>query len=329
MALEQIQLQDICKTFLVNSRKKGRFGLFSQALSREREQIHALKNVSFSISEGELVGYIGPNGAGKSTTVKIMGGILTPTKGTCQILGHIPWKDRISYVSKIGVVFGQRSQLFWDVPVYDSFLLLKDIYRIPRESFQKRNEELSAILDLGALVNTPVRQLSLGQRMRCEVAAALLHSPKILFLDEPTIGLDALSKLSLRAFLKKENKEHGVTMILTTHDMDDIEALSSRVLVIGHGELLFDGNLTHLKARYSPLRIIRATLDGPSPMLSLPQAEKVEIRGNTWKVFFDPQKISAPKMVAQLAENLPLQDMVMEEEKIEEVIAHMYKEMRL
>ena len=197
------------------------------------------------------MGYIGPNGAGKSTTVKVMSGILTPDGGTCEICGRVPWRDRVKHVSDIGVVFGQRSQLWWDVPVSDSFSLLRDIYDIPEQQYQERLNELADALGVGGLLKTPARQLSLGQRMRCELTAALLHSPKILFLDEPTIGLDAVSKLALRAFLKEENRRSGVTILLTTHDMDDIEALCSRVMVIGRGRLLYDGRLDGLRARYS------------------------------------------------------------------------------
>ena len=209
-----------------------------------------MKELSFTITKGELVGYIGPNGAGKSTTVKIMSGILTPDTGTCIIDGRVPWRDRIEHVSRIGVVFGQRSQLWWDVPIKDSFALLKDIYNIPDYNYTKRLSELLERLQIEDLLMTPARQLSLGQRMRCEIAAALLHSPQILFLDEPTIGLDAVSKLELRAFLKEENERSGVTILMTTHDMDDIEAVCNRVMVIGHGMLLYDGTLSELRERY-------------------------------------------------------------------------------
>jgi len=241
--MPQIELADITKTFRVYERAKG--------LRRIVKEVRALDCVSFAIDEGELVGYIGPNGAGKSTTVKVMSGILTPDAGRCVIMGRTPWKQRVAHVSQIGVVFGQRSQLWWDVPVKDSFGLLKDIYDIPKQTYRARLDRLVETMGAGDLLNTPVRQLSLGQRMRCEVIAALLHSPKILFLDEPTIGLDAVSKLALREFLLSENKQHGVTMILTTHDMDDIEALCERVMVIGHGKLLHDGNMQSLKERYA------------------------------------------------------------------------------
>lgn len=248
--MAQIVLEDIRKHFRVYERPEGKWGLLKGAFTRAVRRVQALDGISMQIEQGELVGYIGPNGAGKSTSVKIMSGILVPDSGVCQICGLIPWKQRAQYVGNIGVVFGQRSQLWWDVPVKDSFDLLSDMYDLSAGDYKARLMELTEALDIAALLKTPVRQLSLGQRMRCELVAALLHRPKILFLDEPTIGLDAVSKLALRAFLKEENRRNGATMLLTTHDMDDIEAMCSRVLVIGHGKLLYDGRLDGLKARY-------------------------------------------------------------------------------
>ncbi|MDR1669945.1 MAG: ATP-binding cassette domain-containing protein [Oscillospiraceae bacterium] len=249
--MPQIELSGIRKAFKVYERPAGRWGLLKGAFKREVRSVTALDGVSFSVGEGELVGLIGPNGAGKSTTVKVMSGILTPDAGSCVINGRVPWKARVAHVSEIGVVFGQRSQLWWDVPVSDSFSLLRDIYGIPRERYESRLGGLCGALEVDSLLKTPARQLSLGQRMRCELVAALLHSPKLLFLDEPTIGLDAVSKLALRAFLKDENARSGVTALLTTHDMDDIEALCSRVMVIGRGKLLYDGGLPGLRERYA------------------------------------------------------------------------------
>ncbi|MCL2107073.1 MAG: ATP-binding cassette domain-containing protein [Oscillospiraceae bacterium] len=245
-----IRLQNINKTFRIARRQSG-FGHAVKALfSREHELVHALKDVNFEIQDGEMVGYIGPNGAGKSTTIKIMCGVLTPDSGLCEIDGRVPWKERVAHVRDIGVVFGQRSQLWWDVPVIDSFELIRDIYKVEARLYRRNLDEMTALLDLSEILKTPARSLSLGQRMRCEIAASLLHSPKILFLDEPTIGLDAVSKIAVRQFIKRRNAEHGTTVILTTHDMQDIEALTERILLIGKGRILLDGSLDELKKRF-------------------------------------------------------------------------------
>ena len=242
-----IQVSHLRKTFRVARRGAG----FSQAVKalfhREYEEIRALDDVSFTIGDGEMVGYIGPNGAGKSSTIKVLSGILTPDSGSCLIDGRTPWKERTAHVRDIGVVFGQRTQLWWDVPVADSFDLLKEIYGIDEGTYRNNVGELTELLDLEQLLRTPARQLSLGQRMRCEIAASLLHSPRILFLDEPTIGLDAVSKLAVREFILRLNRERGTTVLLTTHDMQDIEALASRVLLIGRGKILLDGTVEDIR----------------------------------------------------------------------------------
>jgi len=249
--MSYIFVDHLCKSFVV--RKKREKG----ALLREKETVHALKDVSFEIEKGELVGYIGPNGAGKSTTVKILSGILVPESGTVTVGGRVPWENRKEHVSHIGVVFGQRTQLWWDVPLLDSYSLLKDIYRVPEADYQKRLKELTEALQLGNLLRTPLRLLSLGQRMRAELCGSLLHSPELLFLDEPTIGLDAVSKLALRDFLHWENKERGTTILLTTHDMEDIVALCSRVMVLGHGSKLYDGGLQELLSQYDTTKTVQ------------------------------------------------------------------------
>lgn len=242
-----ITMEHVCKSYKIAKRNAG-FGEACKALfHRKYEVIHALHDVTFTIGSGEMVGYIGPNGAGKSSTIKILSGILTPDDGTVLVDGRIPYKNRIEHVRKIGVVFGQRSQLWWDVPVIDSFELLKDIYSISDFQYKQSLEELTELLNLSELLRSPARQLSLGQRMRCEIAASLLHRPGILFLDEPTIGLDAVSKLAVRDFILQQNKTHGTTVILTTHDMQDIEALTSRIILIGKGQILMDGTLDDIK----------------------------------------------------------------------------------
>ena len=245
-----ITLEHVRKTYKVSKRDAGFSSAFKALFHKEYEYIHALNDVSFTILDGEMVGYIGPNGAGKSSTIKILSGILTPEEGICLVDGLIPWKNRIEYVRNIGVDFGQRSQLWWDVPVLDSFELLREIYRIPESTYRRNLEQLTNMLDLSQLLKTPVRQLSLGQRMRCEIAASLLHDPRILFLDEPTIGLDAVSKLAVRDFIRKLNQDKNTTVILTTHDMQDIEALTDRIILIGKGKILLDGTIDDIRKDY-------------------------------------------------------------------------------
>lgn len=242
-----ITMEHVCKSYRIAKRNAGFREACKALFHREYEVIHALNDVSFTIGDGEMVGYIGPNGAGKSSTIKILSGILTPDSGTVLVDGRVPCKDRIRHVREIGVVFGQRSQLWWDVPVIDSFELLKDIYSIPDHQYRQSLEELTELLNLAELLRSPARQLSLGQRMRCEIAASLLHQPRILFLDEPTIGLDAVSKLAVRDFILRQNQTHGTTVILTTHDMQDIESLTRRILLIGRGQILMDGTLDDIR----------------------------------------------------------------------------------
>ena len=259
-----ITMEHVCKSYKIAKRNAG-FGEALKALfHREYEVIRALDNVTFTIGDGEMVGYIGPNGAGKSSTIKILSGILTPDHGTVLVDGRVPYKDRIRHVQEIGVVFGQRSQLWWDVPVIDSFELLKDIYSITEPLYRQSLEELTELLNLTELLRSPARQLSLGQRMRCEIAASLLHRPRILFLDEPTIGLDAVSKLAVRDFILKQNQTHGTTVILTTHDMQDIEALTKRIILIGRGRVLMDGTL-------EDMRVLAAVHDNDNAAAAQPE----------------------------------------------------------
>ncbi|MBE6024674.1 MAG: ATP-binding cassette domain-containing protein [Cellulosilyticum sp.] len=255
-----IRVEHVCKTYKVSKRDAGFMSACKALFHKEYEEVKALEDVSFTIDEGEMVGYIGPNGAGKSSTIKILSGILVPESGKCEINGCVPWKQRMKHVKNIGVVFGQRSQLWWDVPVIDSFELLRDIYSISEADYRNQLEELTTLLNLSEILKTPTRQLSLGQRMRCEIAASLLHQPKILFLDEPTIGLDAVSKLAVRNFIKQMNKVHKTTVILTTHDMQDIEALTNRIILIGKGKILMDGTIEDIKGTHENMDEAVATL---------------------------------------------------------------------
>ena len=245
--MSQVEVRQLVKEYKrrKNSQKLGQ--ALRSMFAPDYEALRAVDGVDFSIEEGEAVGYVGPNGSGKSTTIKMLCGILKPTQGSVKINGLDPFKDRVRNSKGIGAVFGNRSLLWWDVPVMDSFELLKEIYRISEQTYRRNLEQLSEMLGLNDLLKTPTRQLSLGQRMRCEIAASLLHRPRILFLDEPTIGLDAVSKLAVRDFILRQNKTAGTTVILTTHDMQDIEALASRIILIGKGRILMDGTLQDIK----------------------------------------------------------------------------------
>ena len=324
-----IVAEDLSKSFKVSKRNPGMGNAFKNLFHREYETINALDNVSFEIEEGELVGYIGPNGAGKSTTVKILSGILTPDSGNCQVLGKVPWKERVDYVGNIGVVFGQRTQLWWDLPVIDSFELLRDIYKVPDSEYERTKNELIERLDLSDFINTPVRQLSLGQKMRCELAASLLHSPAILFLDEPTIGLDAVSKLAVREFIKELNHKKKTTVILTTHDMDDIETLCSRVIVIGKGQILSDGSLNELRKRVSKERRLIIELENSGFNLSIKGAYLVKWEGNRAFINFDPEIISPAKLIATISNTYEIKDVFIENPPIEETIANLYEELKI
>ncbi|MBP5185017.1 MAG: ATP-binding cassette domain-containing protein [Lachnospiraceae bacterium] len=321
--MSYIEVNDLKKTFTVRKKRtKGQ-------LFREKQKIEALKGVSFSVEKGELVGYIGPNGAGKSTTVKILSGILTPDGGEALVDGRVPWLERREYVKHVGVVFGQRSQLWWDVPIIDSFSLLKDIYRLSKPDYEDRLKELTQALQLEELMRTPLRLLSLGQRMRAELCGSLLHRPKLLFLDEPTIGLDAVSKLALRDFLKWENKEHGTTIMLTTHDMEDIAALCSRVMVLGHGQKLFDGKLPDLLERFDTVRTVSVKYDKEGIMPELPQGLDVSGDENGLRITYSPADFPTARLLTALQAAGNISEMTLQPENIDTLIAAMYKEMDL
>lgn len=319
-----IEASHLSKGFVVNRRKSGLKQAAKSLFQRERTFIQALDDVSFTIPDGQVVGYIGPNGAGKSTTVKILSGILTPDSGSCLINGRTPWKQRREHVAEIGVVFGQRSQLWWDVPVGDSFDLLRDIYRVPESRYRKNAAELTQRLQLEALLRTPARQLSLGQRMRCEIAASLLHDPKVLFLDEPTIGLDAVSKLAVRDFIRDINRERGVTVILTTHDMQDIEALAQRILLIGKGRLLLDGTLEQLRQQYGR-GSVTVSYSGGEPD-SLSRLDITEQEPGRLTVATDGTREDTARVIAQLTGALTITDISVKGPDPEELVVALYRE---
>lgn len=323
-----IELNDIHKTFRVAKRNAGMKEAVRALFHKEYTLVHALDGISFRIPDGEMVGYIGPNGAGKSSTIKVMSGILNPDSGECRIDGLIPWKSRREHVRNIGVVFGQRSQLWWDVPVLDSFELIRDIYKVDELTYKRNLDELTELLSLFEIVRTPARQLSLGQRMRCEIAASLLHSPRILFLDEPTIGLDAVSKIAVRDFIKRLNREKKTTVILTTHDMQDIEALTERILLIGKGRILLDGSLAELKSRNSASKTI--TLEYAQgkfePEHGLVCMEQLEGRA----VFaIDTSVLPVSRAIAHLTAHADVTDFSVAGTTAEEMVVSLYEEFQI
>ena len=319
-----IEVKNISKTF----KDPIKQGILKDFFNRKYRYIKAIDNISFSIKKGEIVGYIGPNGAGKSTTIKILSGILHPDYGKVVIDKKVPYEERIKYVKEIGVVFGQRSQLWWDVPAIDSFNLLKEIYKLDDNVFKETLNELIEILSLKDIINIPVRQLSLGSRMKLEIAASLIHKPKILFLDEPTIGLDAISKKDVREFIKKINKKNNITIILTTHDMNDIEALAKRIILIGKGKKLYDGTLNKLKKDYGYIRTI-----------SVKTKDKINIKKNyivsqkknddTIEFKIDTRKIELNKFINNLTNNISIIDLEIDDNNMDDIVVKLYEDFNI
>jgi ABC-2 type transport system ATP-binding protein len=322
-----IRVEGLRKTYRVAERAPGVLGALGSMVRPRYREVVALSGVSFALQHGELLGFIGPNGAGKSTTIKILSGILRPDSGVCEVDGLTPWRSRIAHVARIGVVFGQRTQLFWDLPVRDGFALLRSIYRIPAEHYRRTEAELVELLRIEPLLAQPVRSLSLGQRMRCELAAALLHAPSLLFLDEPTIGLDAPSKLAVREFIARLNRERGVTVLLTTHDMHDIEALAKRVIVIGHGTLLADSSFERLRANVLQERLLVVDFAESIPQLALAGVQERAREGQRLTLAFDPARITAPALIAHIASAHAVEDVHVEQPRIEQVIARFYDQL--
>lgn len=324
-----INVKNLCKSYKVTKRNSGFGSAMKSFFKREYDTINAVTDVSFTVKKGEIVGYIGPNGAGKSTTIKMLSGILRPDSGEIVINGMNPADDRIRYVKEIGVVFGQKSQLWWDIPAADSFDLLKEIYKVPDFEYVKTRDELVELLELEDIIKMPVRQLSLGQRMKCELVASLLHNPKILFLDEPTIGLDAVSKVVVRNFIRKINKEKKVTVILTTHDMADIESLADRVIVIGNGKKLYDGNIIDIKKRYSNEKIVEIIYD---KLREIPNIKNVEIlsnENNVIKIKIDSRKISVSEIAKKYAGVCEIKDINVINKNIDDIIYKLYEEFKI
>jgi ABC-2 type transport system ATP-binding protein len=316
--MAQIELENVEKQFVVR-RKRGR-------VRRERTVVRAVDGISFQIEAGSLVGYIGPNGAGKSTTVKMLTGILVPSSGRISVAGFEPSRQRIQLARRIGAMFGQRVQLWWDLPLIDSFELLRHIYRVPEERYRQNLRRFRELLALDDFMHTPVRQLSLGQRVRGELTASMLHDPEILFLDEPTIGLDVVAKERVREFLLEVNADRGVTVLLTTHDLDDIERLCSRLLVIDHGRLIYDGHVDTLKQRYGGERTLVVDLEEPRDALRVDGARVVRVEGARQWLAFRRDETSAARLTAAVTAQAPVRDLELHEPDIEDVVRRIYGE---
>jgi viologen exporter family transport system ATP-binding protein len=329
--LSLIEVQNLRKEFRVFQHREGVWGAFRDLFGREYRTLAALDGVSLSIEEGEFVGYIGPNGAGKSTTIKMLTGILMPTSGYIQAAGMRPYHDRSRYTRAIGVVFGQRSQLWWDIAVIESFRLLKRIYDIPNRDYEQRLGVFREMLGLDEFLHSPVRKLSLGQRMRCDIAAALLHNPRIVFLDEPTIGLDVVAKAHIRAFLKEINRTRRTTILLTTHDLSDIEELCRRVVIIDHGRILIDGDLDDLRQRLGRHNQISVHLQEPADtprlaaVFSGRQGIAVErINELSVRIRCDRDVVSSADLIRRIVDEVPIRDIYIEAEPIEEIVKNIY-----
>jgi ABC-2 type transport system ATP-binding protein len=325
LIVSAVELTDIRKSFTVYRPKAGAKGPLRRML-RERTEVRAVDGVSFEVRAGEMVGYVGPNGAGKSTTVKMLTGILVPTSGRARVLGLEPIRQRVELARRIGVVFGQRTQLWWDLPLQDSFELLRHIYRIDRERFRRNLDTFTDVLSLGPFLATPVRQLSLGQRMRGDLAAALLHDPEILLLDEPTIGLDVVAKERIREFLAGVNRARGTTVLLTTHDMDDIERLCRRMLIIDHGRVIYDGGLEAFRQRFGGESVLVVDLAEPGPPIEVEGARVERVEGPRQWLRFSRERTSAAALIGAVAERVKLQDLAISDPAIEDVVRRVYEQ---
>ena len=320
-----ITVEHLSKHFKVHKRRTGFWGNLSSTVSRKYDIVKAVDDVNFTLERGELVGYIGANGAGKSTTIKMLTGILVPTSGHIDVMGLTPYRQRKENTRRIGVVFGQRTQLWWDLPVIDSFELLKHIYEIPQNLYKQNLEFFSEMLQLQPFLSTPVRRLSLGQRMRCDLTAALLHNPEILYLDEPTIGLDVVAKEQVRQFLRQVNAERQVTVILTTHDLNDVEKVCQRLIIIDSGKIIYDGGIDALKEHYGKTRMLIVDLAQAYSDIQLEGVDLTRREGNRIWLAFDRDTISASEVIAQLTARYEIQDLTISEPEIEEIVRRIYE----
>ena len=320
-----IQVEHLTKEYKRLVRREGFLGSLRTLFSAEYQAIRAVDDISFRIDEGELVGYIGPNGAGKSTSIKMLCGILVPTSGRVTVNGLVPHKQRKNNARQIGAVFGQKTQLWWDVPVIESLRLLRDIYNVPEAQFRRNLSLFDDLLDLHEFQNTPVRQLSLGQRMRADMAAALLHNPRLLFLDEPMIGVDVVAKERLRTFIKEINREQKVTVLFTTHDMVDIEKLCSRIMIIDHGRVVYDGSLEQIRAQYGAQRTLVVEFEEETPDFAAPNAALVKSEGRKKWFAFNRFETSPSILIPYISARYPILDLAVEEPEIEEIVRTIYQ----
>ena len=321
-----ISVQHLHKRFKILQRRPGLGGALVNLLAPRYSEVSAVEDVSFELDEGEVVGYLGPNGAGKSTTIKVLTGLLVPSSGEVRINGKVPWLERERYVREIGAIFGYRSTLWWDLPVIDSLELLQPMYGIPAERFRSNLREFSQLLDLDAFLNTPVRSLSLGQRMRADLCAALLHEPHLLFLDEPTIGLDVVAKEHIRQFILHINRQRGVTVLLTTHDLADVERLCERVMILDRGRLLFDGSLTTLNHRFESTWTLHVDFDAEYDDVSLPGMDLPLRQGLHAEYHFDHRRVTSAELITRLLERFRIRDLEVRRPPLEETIRRIYRE---
>jgi ABC-2 type transport system ATP-binding protein len=322
----QILVRDLNKTYRVPEREAGLAASLRHLARRRYRDVQAVRDISFAVAAGEVVGFIGPNGAGKTTTLKMLSGLLVPTSGEARVLGCTPWERRAAYLRRISMVLGNKSQMLWDIPPMDTFQVLAEIYQVPAPAFRRTLDELVALLEMEDLLGRPVRTLSLGERMKCELVAGLLHQPEVLFLDEPTLGLDVSMQGRLRRFLGEYNRRSGVTVILTSHYMADVVALCPRVILIHHGELLYDGELAGLARRLAPFKLIRVAVAGPDNQdLQLPPGAEVVERENG-RLTLRVSRPEVPSLTAHLLQALPVADLAVEDPPIEAVIDQVYQE---